>query len=96
MRFIFAFLGVLLFAQVACAQKFGYVDTEFITSKMPEYAKAQQQIDQNTKTWLAEVEKKKEELEKLARDNAEIKSAISGLDVKKVIAVAPKLVNFVI
>jgi leucyl-tRNA synthetase len=38
----------------------------------------------------------KEELEKLARENAEIKSAISGLDVKKVIAVAPKLVNFVI
>ncbi|MEN9296298.1 MAG: hypothetical protein RJA42_565, partial [Bacteroidota bacterium] len=42
-----------MFAQVACAQKFGYVDTEFITSKMPEYAKVQQQIDQNTKTWLA-------------------------------------------
>jgi leucyl-tRNA synthetase len=37
-----------------------------------------------------------EELEKLARENAEIKSAISDLDVKKVIAVAPKLVNFVI
>jgi leucyl-tRNA synthetase len=36
------------------------------------------------------------ELEKLARENAEIKSAISDLDVKKVIAVAPKLVNFVI
>jgi len=68
MRFIFAFLGVLLFAQVACAQKFGYVDTEFITSKMPEYAKVQKQIDQNTTTWLAEVEKKKGELEKLEKE----------------------------
>jgi len=68
MRFIFAFLGILLFAQVACAQKFGYVDTEFITSKMPEYAKVQKQIDQNTKTWLAEVEKKKEEVEKLEKE----------------------------
>jgi outer membrane protein len=68
MRFIFAFLGVLLFAQVACAQKFGYVDTEFITSKMPEYAKVQKQIEQNTATWLAEVEKKKVELEKLEKD----------------------------
>jgi leucyl-tRNA synthetase len=38
----------------------------------------------------------KEELEKLARENAEINSAISGQDVKKVITVAPKLVNFVI
>ncbi len=68
MRFIFAFLGVLLFAQVACAQKFGYVDTEFITSKMPEYAKVQKQIEQNTATWLAEVEKKKVELEKLEKE----------------------------
>ncbi len=63
-----AFLGILLFASTSFAQKFGYVDTEFITSKMPEYAKAQQQIDQNTKTWLAEVEKKKEELEKLEKE----------------------------
>jgi leucyl-tRNA synthetase len=38
----------------------------------------------------------KEELEKLARENAEINTAISGEDVKKVITVAPKLVNFVI
>jgi outer membrane protein len=68
MRFIFAFLGILLFGQVACAQKFGYVDTEFITSKMPEYAKVQKQIDQNTKTWLVEVEKKKEEVEKLEKE----------------------------
>jgi leucyl-tRNA synthetase len=38
----------------------------------------------------------KEELEQIARENAEIKSALSGQDVKKVIVVAPKLVNFVI
>ena len=38
----------------------------------------------------------KEELEQLARENAEIKDALSGQDVKKVIVVAPKLVNFVI
>ena len=38
----------------------------------------------------------KEELEQLARQNAEIKGALSGQDVKKVIVVAPKLVNFVI
>ena len=38
----------------------------------------------------------KEELEQIARENAEIKGAISGQDVKKVIVVAPKLVNFVI
>ena len=58
----------LLFLSTSNAQKFGYVDTEFITSKMPEYAKVQQQIEQNTKTWLSDVEKKKQELEKLEKD----------------------------
>jgi leucyl-tRNA synthetase len=37
-----------------------------------------------------------EDLEKLGRENAEIKAAIVGLTVGKVITVAPKLVNFVI
>ena len=38
----------------------------------------------------------KEELEKLGIENAEIKSALAGLKVSKVITVAPKLVNFVV
>ena len=68
MRFWITFLGILLFASTSFAQKFGYVDTEFITSKMPEYAKVQQQIEQNTQTWLAEVENKKEEVAKLEKE----------------------------
>lgn len=67
MRLLLTFLGILVCVSTSVAQKFGYVDTEFITSKMPEYAKVQQQIDQSTKTWLTEVEKKKEELEKLEK-----------------------------
>ena len=38
----------------------------------------------------------KVELEKLGRENTEIKSALAGLQVSKVITVAPKLVNFVV
>ena len=38
----------------------------------------------------------KDELEKLAKENPQIKSALSGLQVSKVITVAPKLVNFVV
>ena len=68
MRYWIAFLVLMLSASSSFAQKFGYVDTEFITSKMPDYAKVQQQIDQNTKNWLAEVEKKKEELAKLEKE----------------------------
>ena len=38
----------------------------------------------------------KDELEKLAKENPQIKAALIGADIKKIIAVAPKLVNFVI
>jgi leucyl-tRNA synthetase len=38
----------------------------------------------------------KDELEKLAKENPEIKAATAGLTVSKVITVAPKLVNFVV
>jgi leucyl-tRNA synthetase len=38
----------------------------------------------------------KDELEKLAKENLEIKAATAGLTVSKVITVAPKLVNFVV
>jgi leucyl-tRNA synthetase len=37
-----------------------------------------------------------DELEKLATDNSRIKAALIGAQVKKVITVTPKLVNFVI
>ena len=36
------------------------------------------------------------DLEKLALDNAEIKSAITGVEIKKIITRAPKLVNIVL
>lgn len=68
MRFCLTGIVFLLFLSSSNAQKFGYVDTEFITSKMPEYAKVQQQIEQSTKTWLSDVEKKKQELEKLEKE----------------------------
>ncbi|MBI1768675.1 MAG: OmpH family outer membrane protein [Bacteroidetes bacterium] len=38
------------------AQKFGYIDSEFILSKMPEYAKAQNEIEQYSAAWQKEIE----------------------------------------
>ncbi len=49
--FFFAF--GLNFAQ---AQKFGYIDTNFILGKMPEYQKAQSEIEQLSAGWQKEVE----------------------------------------
>lgn len=36
------------------AQRFGYIDTEYILGKMPEYSKAQQEIDQLASGWEQE------------------------------------------
>ncbi|HNP06199.1 MAG TPA: OmpH family outer membrane protein [Cyclobacteriaceae bacterium] len=40
----------------ANAQKFGYVDTDFILSKMPDYRKAQDEIDRLSAAWQKETE----------------------------------------
>ncbi len=44
------------------AQKFGYIDSEYITAKMPAYKEAVQTMDDYAKKWVAEIDKKKEEL----------------------------------
>lgn len=38
------------------AQKFGYVDTEYILSKMPEYKEAQSEIGRLSEEWRKEIE----------------------------------------
>ena len=50
--------GVVFFFSLnfVAAQKFGYIDSEFILSKMPEYAKAQNEIDQFSAAWQKEIE----------------------------------------
>ena len=37
------------------AQRFGYIDTDFILNKMPEYKKAQDEINQLSQAWEKEV-----------------------------------------
>ena len=50
------------------AQKFGYIDTEFITSKMPEFQKVQTVLNEKTKTWLKEVADKQEAVAQLEKE----------------------------
>ena len=57
MRFLLTLALFLVFGlNFAVAQKFRYIDTNFILSKMPEYAKAQSEIDQLSAGWQKEVE----------------------------------------
>ncbi|CAH0996945.1 hypothetical protein EMA8858_03080 [Emticicia aquatica] len=47
------------------AQKFGYIDSEFITSKMPEYKKAQEDMEKYSEKWVLDIQSKYTELEKM-------------------------------
>ncbi len=47
------------------AQKFGYVDTNYILNQMSEYKEAQAQIDQLSANWQKEIKKMYEDVESL-------------------------------
>jgi len=50
------------------AQRFAYVDTEYILDMLPEYKSAQKQLDLIAETWQKEAEEKKAEIEKMQKD----------------------------
>jgi len=47
----------------AAAQKFGYVNTEFVLGKMPGYKEAQNEINQLSLTWQEEIQNNYKEIE---------------------------------
>ncbi len=47
------------------AQKFGYVDTNFVLNKMPDYQKANEEIDKISLQWEEEIHEMYKELQKL-------------------------------
>ncbi|SDY77539.1 OmpH family outer membrane protein [Hymenobacter psychrophilus] len=65
---ILALLLVMLGAPAAQAQKFGYVDSEFILGKMPAYVQAQQELNTLAANWQKDLENQKAELDKLHRN----------------------------
>lgn len=49
------------------AQKFAYVDTDYILNKIPEFKQAQDKLDNFSADWQAEIESKYEAVEKMYR-----------------------------
>jgi len=58
----------LLFLVSGYAQKFAYVDTEYILSRVPTYKAAQEQLDKIASQYQTEVEEKYKELDKMFQD----------------------------
>lgn len=64
--FIWIFV-LLTFSSIAQggAAKFGYVDTDYILSQVPEYKAAQNELDKTSLNWQKEIDGKYAEVEKL-------------------------------
>lgn len=68
LRFI-AFFAMGLFAfTTAQAQRFAYVDTEYILSQLPDYKSAQKKLDEVSEVWQKEVDAKYAEIDKLYKN----------------------------
>jgi outer membrane protein len=50
------------------AQRFGYIDTDFVLNKMPEYGKAQDEINQLSEAWEKEIQDMAKKVEAMYSD----------------------------
>ncbi len=78
---LIAFLVVAAGATVV-AQKYAYVDTDYILNKIPAYAEAQSKLDEISKQFQSELEKRHAEIEKMYKD-FQSESALLSADMKK-------------
>lgn len=55
-RLLFILLAAVAFAFTATAQKYALIDMEYILGNIPDYERANEQLNQISKRWQAEVE----------------------------------------
>ena len=64
---IFGTLFSLIGSLPALAQRFAYIDSEYILGEMPEYAAAQNQLDVVAEQWSKELAEKRKEVDRMYR-----------------------------
>lgn len=64
-KFLIALVLFTGITSISIAQKFAYVDTEYILNQVPEYRAAQAELDKLSDQWLKEIEAKYTEIEKM-------------------------------
>ncbi len=67
-KILFAILVMFSVTPTLTAQKFAYVDTQYILENLPEYKSAQQQLDRISIQWQKEIEVKFGEIDKMYKD----------------------------
>ena len=67
-RFSFILLFLIGSFQLSFGQKFGYVDSDFIIKKMPDFKKAESELAQLSQKWEKDISLLKKDIEKLQLD----------------------------
>lgn len=62
---------------ITYAQKFAYVDTEYILNKIPEFKQAQEKLENLSAEWQKEIENKYDDVEKMYRSYQEEKALLT-------------------
>jgi outer membrane protein len=65
MRYLLTIFFLIFGLNFVYAQRFGYIDTDFILNKMPEYQKAQDEINQLSEAWEKEIQAASKKIEGL-------------------------------
>jgi outer membrane protein len=83
MKKVVLFVAAFMFAAMMIqAQKFAYVDTQYILDNIPEFAEAQAQLDELSNVWQKEIEAKFAEVDKMYKDY-QTQSVLLPDDMKK-------------
>ena len=67
-KFLFTLSTCLLLATVSFAQRYAVIDSKYILEKLPEYKEAQQKLDQFSKMWQQEIDKKSADLDRMYKE----------------------------
>jgi len=78
--FIALFFGL---ASITFAQRFAYVDSQYILENLPEYTSSQSKLKSQTESWQKEIEQKQENLAKLQAEFEAEKILLTAEQVKE-------------
>jgi outer membrane protein len=81
-KLLLGLFAILAFTASVSAQKFGFVDSQYILENIPEYKSAQQQLDRISLQWQKEIEAKFAEIDKMYKD-FQAESILLSDDMKK-------------
>jgi outer membrane protein len=67
-RILSILTAITLFTGIATAQKYAFVDTEYILNNIPSYKAAKEQLDKTSEEWQKEVESQYADIEQMYKD----------------------------